>query len=376
MYGMTSIIILSYNTLELLKMCIESIRAFTDYGTYEIIVVENASIDGSAKWLHLQEDIRCIFNTENVGFPKGCNQGMKIANGDSILLLNSDTIVTPRWLNQLRRALYSSDDIGAVGCVTNRCSNYQAIEVPYTDINDMLSFADGFNHSNDDKWVESFKLIGFCMLFKREIYNKIGGLDERFTPGNFEDDDYSLRIRLEGYRLILCEDTFIHHFGSASFLKKNTYDEEQKSEEKYARLLHCNALKFYRKWNVSDMYISVDEVAGYCINNFRNGERVLFIGSYSMMELMIIHRYNRNINLEYITDNKLDWQTKTTYLKQYNCKNIVEEAGRYISGEYDFIVIDAGMTKYQNITDFVFRLRSHVNDANSIFMRKDINDRI
>lgn len=370
MYGMTSIVILSYNTLELLQMCVESIRAFTDLGTYEIIVVENASTDGSVEWLKMQDDIRCIFNEENAGFPKGCNQGMEIARGNSILLLNSDTIVTPRWLNQLRKALYSSDDIGAVGCVTNRCSNYQIVEIPYTDINDMLPFADGFNHSNKDKWVESFKLIGFCMLFKREIYNKIGGLDERFTPGNFEDDDYSLRIRLEGYRLLLCEDTFIHHFGSASFLKKRTLEEEQLHREKYIKLLRCNAWKFCHKWNISDMYNRVDGVVDYCLDNFVNDGRVLFIGSYSMAELMIIHKYNQNIKLEYITDNELDWKTNTTYLKKYNCVNIVDEAGGYLSGEYDFIVVDDGIMKYDNALDFIFKLKNYVKNSNNIFMRK------
>ncbi|MBR4696044.1 MAG: glycosyltransferase, partial [Selenomonadaceae bacterium] len=109
-FPMTSIIILSYNTKEYTQMCIQSIRKHTDPGSYEIIVVDNASTDGSLNWLLAQPDIRLIANEENLGFPKGCNQGLEIAEGDDLLLLNSDTIVTPRWLKQLLIALHSSSD--------------------------------------------------------------------------------------------------------------------------------------------------------------------------------------------------------------------------------------------------------------------------
>lgn len=72
----TSIIILSCNTLEFLQLCIASIHEYTEAGTYEIIVVDNASEDGSAEWLKEQKNLRCIYNEENLGFPKGCNQGL------------------------------------------------------------------------------------------------------------------------------------------------------------------------------------------------------------------------------------------------------------------------------------------------------------
>ena len=93
---MTSIIILSYNTLTYTRWCLESIRRFTEPGTYEIIVVDNASTDGSRAFLRQQADVRLIESEVNLGFPKGCNVGMAAARGDALLLLNSDTIVTPR----------------------------------------------------------------------------------------------------------------------------------------------------------------------------------------------------------------------------------------------------------------------------------------
>ena len=136
----TSIIILSYNTREYTQACIESIRRFTPAGSYEIIVVDNASQDDSVTWLQAQNDLKLILNTENKGFPVGCNQGMAIAEaGNDLLLLNSDTIVTPRWLENMQRALHSDDGVGAVGCVTNYSCNGQNIDIPF-EIKDIADF--------------------------------------------------------------------------------------------------------------------------------------------------------------------------------------------------------------------------------------------
>ncbi|SCN21293.1 putative glycosyltransferase EpsH [Clostridium sp. N3C] len=243
----TSIIILTYNKLDYTKLCINSIKKYTKKGTYEIIVIDNKSTDGTIEWLKNEEEIKVIFNDENLGFPAGCNQGIKISEGENILLLNNDTIVTPNWLENLLNCLYSSEDIGAVGAITNSCSNYQAIPVTYKNIDEMIEFAKNNNKSDSDMWEERLRLIGFCMLIKREVVNKVGFLDERFTPGNFEDDDYSLRIRKAGYRLMLCKDTFIHHFGSISF---------GKGTEKYLELYYKNLKKFEEKWSLNAMNLN------------------------------------------------------------------------------------------------------------------------
>ena len=87
---MTSIVILTFNKIDYTIKCIESIRKYTSLGSYEIIVVDNASTDGTKEWLKAQGDIIKIFNKENLGFPKGCNQGIEIATGNEILLLNND----------------------------------------------------------------------------------------------------------------------------------------------------------------------------------------------------------------------------------------------------------------------------------------------
>ncbi|MBQ7499219.1 MAG: glycosyltransferase family 2 protein [Selenomonas sp.] len=251
--NLTSIIILSYNTLEMTRMCLESIRAHTPEA-YELIVVDNASEDGSLEYLREQADVRLIENQENMGFPKGCNQGLEIAQGDSLLLLNSDTVVTENWLGNLKKGLYSEEKVGAVSCVANYVSNRQQIDVPYgMDMEAMQAFAAGFNHSDPAKWEERPHLVGFCYLFRREVYEAVGGLDERFTPGNFEDNDYSLRILEQGYKLLLLRDTFIHHWGSGSF--KKVEQESRENSQSYIALSMHNMQKFFEKWQLPPSYL-------------------------------------------------------------------------------------------------------------------------
>lgn len=256
----TSIVILTYNQLEYTKICIESIRKFTNKDNYEIIIVDNNSTDGTVEWLKNQDNLTVIYNDVNVGFPAGCNQGIKIANGDNILLLNNDVIVTPNWLYNLNKALWSSEEIGAVGAVSNSCSYYQSIDVKYNNIDELLDFANNYNkYSSEDYWSYRTKLIGFCILIKKEVLNEIGLLDEIFTPGNFEDDDISFRMVSNGYKLLLCKDTFIHHFGSVSF---KSYSEE------YRELMNRNEKKFQEKWGFNSRYSNM--IKFDLINNIEN----------------------------------------------------------------------------------------------------------
>lgn len=241
----TSIVILTYNKLDYTRQCIDSIRQHTAHGSYEMIVVDNNSTDDTPQWLADQADITTILNAENRGFPAGCNQGITAANGDNILLLNNDVIVTHRWLDNLLDCLYSADDIAAVGPVTNYASYYTAISVDYKSIDEMQRFAENHNTARNKPSEQRLKLIGFCMLLRRSAINEIGLLDERFSPGHYEDDDYSLRIRRAGYRLMLCRDTFIHHYGSVSF---------KDNPQAHQVLGKVNADKFEDKWGFNPDY--------------------------------------------------------------------------------------------------------------------------
>lgn len=342
MENITSIIILSYNTFEILQMCITSIRGFTKPNTYELIVVDNASKDGSVEWLKKQKDIRCIFNEQNAGFPKGCNQGMAIAEGSEIMLLNSDVIVTPRWLEQLKLALYSDSKIGAVSCVTSSCSNSQQIEVPYDkkniDIDILIEFAEKYNHTNTGLWTPYFTLVGFCMMFKREVYQKIGKLDERFSPGNYEDDDYSLRIRKAGYRLLLCRDTFIHHFGSSSFIKSATSEEKKEKIRRYNELLCRNEKYFLQKWNLNKNYKKFYVEKYDFVNNISAGSKVLIVGNNNIQDIFMLKCWYGDKIFEYLTNNEIEKQFINEDFKVYYGINLTETVKK-IKEHYAAVVI-------------------------------------
>lgn len=237
----TSIVIPVFNKIEYTKLCIESIRKYTDKDSYEIIIIDNNSSDGTKEWLKNQDDLLIIENKENLGFTAGANQGFRAATGNNLLILGNDTIVSKNWLKNLINCLYSDESIGAVGPLTNSCSNYQAIEVPYRTIEEFDLFSKLINSNpSKDKWQEKNRLIAFCLIIKREVFEKVGLFDEIFSPGNFEDDDWSLRIRLAKYKMILAKDTFVHHFGSVSF----------KENPDYASLLERNLELFVKKWNI------------------------------------------------------------------------------------------------------------------------------
>lgn len=340
--GVTSIIILSYNTITMLQMCIESIHGFTKPYTYELIVVDNASHDGSVEWLKEQKDIKCIFNRENKGFPIGCNQGMEIATGSEILLLNSDVIVTPRWLEQLKIALYSSEKIGAVSCLTNKCSNMQQIPVPYNtndiDIDGLMAFAEQFNHSDSSKWLPYYTLVGFCMLFRTSLYREIGGLDEIFTPGNFEDDDYSIRIRMAGYQLLLCQDTFIHHFGSGSFINSLIEAERIKKIEKYTALLEKNRNIFTEKWKLPFGYKEITVDVNSLKNGLISGKNVLVIGRYNVQDVINFIRNIKEVKWSYLTDSKFDNDIINGDFSIYYNKNAIQ-AILDVKNNYDYVIV-------------------------------------
>ena len=241
MNSKTSIIILTYNNLDKTKDCIESIRKYTDKDSYEIIVVDNNSTDDTKLFLKEQDDIKVIFNESNVGFPMGCNIG--IANAEEtydILLLNNDTIVTKNWLSNLKKCLYSDEKIGAVGAVSNNGANLQEVDFTYNNFDEMQNLASKNNISDVKKWEEKVCLIGYCLLIKREVMDQLNGLDEGYTPGYIEDNDLSLNIIKLGYRLMLCHDSFIHHYLGTSF---------RKDEDKFNKIILKNRDYFEKKWN-------------------------------------------------------------------------------------------------------------------------------
>lgn len=212
----TSIIIPTFNQKDYLVQCIESIRAHTTL-PYELIVVDNGSTDGTREYLLQQgRSIRYWINGTNKGFAGAINQGLMMAKGDTLLILNNDVVVTHRWLDNMIACLRSNPAIGIVGPVTNYISGSQRVATEYESMAEMHRFAESFNRSDPNLWEPADRVTGFCMLMPREVFQRVGYLDEGYEYGNFEDDDLNIRVKMLGYELRISRDTFIHHFGSVS----------------------------------------------------------------------------------------------------------------------------------------------------------------
>lgn len=243
-HKLTSIIILTFNQLEYTKKCMESIQEHTPE-PHEIIVVDNGSTDGTREYLiKLAQDrseIQLILNDRNRGFAAGNNQALEKAKGDYILLLNNDVVVTQGWLGTMIEHLNNTPDAGMVGPMSNSVSGPQLVkDVPYGDsLDDMQAFARDFASENRGKTIEHMRLVGFCLLIRKEVIDIIGRLDENYLSGNFEDDDLCLRSSIAGYKNIIARDVFVHHFGSMTF-KGNSID--------YQSTMKNNFRYFSDKW--------------------------------------------------------------------------------------------------------------------------------
>jgi len=214
--GVTSIVIVTRNQWQYTDQCIRSIREATTV-PYELVFVDNHSTDGTVSCLPRSDDATIIANEDNRGFPAAANQGIRAASGEYVVLLNNDTIVTRGWLRRLLCALHSNPQNELVGPVSNRVDGQQRIRVGYRSLAQIDGFAQEWAERNEMQTVNCNRLIGFCLLFRRSLVDRIGYLDERFGIGNFDDDDFTRRTVNAGYRACIARDAFVHHFGGMTF---------------------------------------------------------------------------------------------------------------------------------------------------------------
>ena len=238
-HGLTSIVIVTYNEVEFTRQCLDSIRLLTEE-PYELIVVDNGSTDGTPVYLRSLPDVRLIANTANRGFPAAANQGIAAATGNQVLLLNNDVVVTTGWLGRMLRALRSDPNVALVGPCSNYVSGPQQVDVGYDGIAELDGFAWDWGKGHDGQMLDVHRLVGFCLLIKREVIDAIGPLDEQFGIGCFEDDDYCLRAIAAGYRAVIAADAFVHHFGSRTFLGSGV---------DAGALMRENHRRFQEKWS-------------------------------------------------------------------------------------------------------------------------------
>jgi glycosyltransferase involved in cell wall biosynthesis len=157
-----------------------------------------------------------IRNEANLGFPAAVNQGIKEATGDIIILLNNDVIVTPKWATKLTSWLNEFD---IVGPMTNYSAGMQMVQIEtYENTAELNKAADSFEEENRGcPAIDVNFIIGFCMVFKKNLWEQIGPFDESLWPCSGEEVDFCLRAKQAGFGIAVDPATFVHHEGSKTF---------------------------------------------------------------------------------------------------------------------------------------------------------------
>ena len=223
-----SIIIANWNTKELIKQCIESIFDTTPQNEiiYEIIIIDNASTDGSAEYLRsISDHIVLIENKTNIGYAKACNQGMKIAKGRYFLLLGSDTIMKAGTLLACADFLEGNPEAGAVSCkllnpdgsIQNSLKRFPELKnafYTYLSFGKMNSEYD-MSDFNYDRTCEVEQAAATFLMIRKDVIEKINYFDDSYRI-LYNDVDLCSRIWKSGYKIYFLHTVSIIHYGSHS----------------------------------------------------------------------------------------------------------------------------------------------------------------
>ena len=217
-----TIILPVFNAHEALKGCIRSLDRHS--ATAEIIVIDDASTDRRIRplleeWCQAAPRRSLLVNAQNGGFVSTANRGMAAAGGD-VVLLNSDTVVTPGWLDALARCLASD---ARIATATPWSNNGEIVSLPEMCVaapvpRDTDAVARAIAASGAPCYPDIPTAVGFCMAISRRALERVGDFNAaHFGPGYGEENDFSLRATAAGLRNVLCDDAYVVHLGGASF---------------------------------------------------------------------------------------------------------------------------------------------------------------
>jgi GT2 family glycosyltransferase len=220
-----SLIIVAYKAPESLCRCLQSLAANPPENSdreAEIVIWDNspepieAHVNNALLLELCQKYIRVGFyrDGQNLGFAAGCNKAVTFSHGKNLVFINPDTMVFKGWAEGLMG--HMRPEVGAIGPISDFVAGLQKHEYHMQRYEDPAKAAEVAAKGNAGRGVDTKLLIGFFLLMRREVWNKIGGMDPQFFLG-CDDLDLSLRLREAGYQLIIASDVFVYHEGHASF---------------------------------------------------------------------------------------------------------------------------------------------------------------
>jgi GT2 family glycosyltransferase/SAM-dependent methyltransferase len=239
-----SVVIPVHNGKEVTSRCLETLLAHTADVGYEVIVVDDASTDGTAGLLAATSNIQVIRNVASAGFLDACNLGAARAAGEHVVFLNNDTEVQPGWLAALLRVVDGDPTVGLVGSqlVYPDGTLQEAGSIIWSD-------GTGWNYGRgQDPDAPAYNYVrdvdycsAACILVRRTVFEQIGGFDERYRPAYYEDTDLAFAVRAAGYRVVYQPAARVIHLEGASHGTDVTSGVKRYQE--------VNRSKFVEKWS-------------------------------------------------------------------------------------------------------------------------------
>jgi N-acetylglucosaminyl-diphospho-decaprenol L-rhamnosyltransferase len=214
-----SVIVLNYNGRQWLGGCLEALAAQQGAPPFDVLVADNASTDDSIRFLTERfPDVRVVQNRSNLGFAAGNNAGATRATGDWLVFLNNDTVPAADWLSHLCRPLVERPEIAVV---TSRIVFLDDPSILDSAGDGYLRAGGAYKHGHRTAaaaHMQSGEVFGACgaaFVIRRDVFEALGGFDERFFMV-YEDVDLSYRLRLAGYRCWYAADAVVRHAGSGT----------------------------------------------------------------------------------------------------------------------------------------------------------------
>lgn len=363
-----SIVILLYNNMEMTKLCIDSVLKYTKNIKYELITVNNGSNQETTKWIESLSHTKKITLKHNIGSSRGGTIALLsyFIDGKYVAYLSNDVVVTENWLENLLKCIKSDNKIAYVSPVYNSASNLQSIPVTYKDMKEMQLFAKNYNISDSKKWEQRARLFGIAMLYKPWVFDKIGKLvDLHFTNDMFADDDFSVRVKRAGYKMISCKDTFIHHFGSS------TIGDSQFEVMGKART------QFYNKYGYDSWESMGDKTRFFSIiiddMSFTKSVNILSVNSKYGEDFLAVKNTLKKKGISEVsvdsfsTDERFIWDLESVSENAY-LGDSIKDLRKHIYKKYDIILLCEEVAKYVEIKDFVEIISEYLSEEGKLFV--------
>ena len=377
---LVSVVIPTFNKVEYLYQCLNSIFSHTEV-PYELIVVDDCSQDLTAQLLNKIQNIHIERNEQNLDFIRTCNKGASFARGRYIMFLNNDVVVTPGWLSVLTSTIEQIPDCGAVGAKLVRPDGklQEAGSIVWQDGSAM-----GYGRDDDPLKPEYCYLrevdycSAACLLVRAELFRELKGFDERYLPAYYEDADLCLGIRDRGYKVIYQPQAtvFHHEFGSRSFERAKALMEVNRKNliQKWAGGLsqqypYGNILKARNRRSERPILVIDDQVpAPYLGSGFPR--------AYKLIEFLC----ELNFAVTFIpVSNSTAHQPATERLQQrgvevfYGNSFVLEALVRSRAGHYETVIVSRphNGAKYLSLVRECFPNAHVIYDAEAVFCLRE-----